>query len=137
MGVCLCHLNNSYSLSRCTYVNFLSNLTREILCSHNCLHTDIGQTDSIISLADKFVSTLEVISEEQESITSSPHGVSDKSADEQVEDSQFDETSDTNLSAPSSNNLKRNDNDVIPQPVKSAMHKLFISDSKTEAFDPV
>ena len=48
-----------------------------------------------------------MISEEQESITSSPHSVSDTSADEQVEDSQLDETmndnpeqtSDTNLSA--------------------------------------
>ena len=122
----------------------MSNFTREILCSHNCLHTDIGQTDSIICLADKFVSTLEVISEEQEAITSTPHDDSDKSADEQVEDSQFDETSnddpeqtsDANLNAPRGNDLKRNDNDVIPQPVKSAMHKLFISDSKNEAFDP-
>ena len=85
------------------------------------------------------------MSEEQEAITSSLHDVSGKSADEQVEDSQFDETSnddpeqtsDANLSAPRGNDLKRNDNDVIPQPVKSAMHKLFISDSKTDAFDQV
>ena len=85
------------------------------------------------------------MSEEQEAITSSLHDGSGKSADEQVEDSQFDETSnddpeqtsDANLSVPRGNDLKRNDNDVIPQPVKSAMHKLFISDSKTEAFDPV
>ena len=98
----------------------MSNFTREILCSHNCLHTDIGQTDSIISLADKFVSTLEVISEEQESITSSPQSVSDTSADEQVEDSQFDETpnnnpeqaSDTVLIAPSGNDFKINIIDV-------------------------
>ena len=73
---------------------------------------------------------MEVISEEQDSITSSLQGVSDKSADEQVEDSQFDETSnddpeqtsDANLNAPRGNDLKRNDNDVIPQPVKLAMH---------------
>ena len=85
-----------------------------------------------------------MISEEQEAITSSLHNVSDKLADEKVEDSQFDgtsnddpeQTSDANLSAPRGNDLKRNDNDVIPQPVKSAMHKLFISDSKNEAFDP-
>ena len=82
--------------------------------SHINLHTDISQTDSIICFADKFVSTLEVISEEQESITSSPLSVSDTSADEQVEDSQLDETMndnleqtfDTVLSAPSGNDFK-------------------------------
>ena len=64
--------------------------------SHINLHTDISQTDSIICFADKFVSTLEVISEEQESITSSPLSVSDTSAEEQVENSQLDETMNDN-----------------------------------------
>ena len=57
---------------------------------------------------------MEGISEEQESITSSPLSVSDTSAEEQVEDSQLDETmndnpeqtSDTVLSAPSGNDFK-------------------------------
>ena len=84
------------------------------------LHTDMSLTGSIICFADKFVSTLEVISEEQESITSSPQSVSDTSADEQVKDSQFDETpndnpeqaSDTVLIAPSGNDFKINIIDV-------------------------
>ena len=102
-------------------VNFLviSHL-RHSMCGHIYLHTGISQTDSIFCFADKFVSTLEVISEEQESITSSPQSVSDTSADEQVEDSQFDETpnnnpeqaSDTVLIAPSGNDFKINIIDV-------------------------
>ena len=55
-----------------------------------------------------------MIPEEQKSITSSPLSVSGSSAEEQVEDSQLDETmndnpeqtSDTVLSAPSGNDFK-------------------------------
>ena len=102
-------------------VNFLViSPLRHSTCGHIYLHTGISQTDSIFCIADKFVSTLEVISEEQESITSSPQSVSDTSADEQVEDSQFDETpnnnpeqaSDTVLIAPSGNDFKINIIDV-------------------------
>ena len=69
-----------------------------------------SQTDSIICFADKFVSTLEVIPEEQEEQSDS-----DTLADERVEDSQLEETpsnnpeqtSDTALSAHSGNDFKR------------------------------
>ena len=74
-----------------------------------------------------------MISEEQESITYSPQSVSETAAEEQVEDSQFDKTSivnpeqtfDTVLKAPSDNDSITNRYDVIPMPVKWAMHKLL------------
>ena len=72
-----------------------------------------------------------MISDVQEPITSSPQSVSDTSAEEQVEDSEFDktsivnpeQTSDAVFSAPSGNDSKTNRYDVIPMPVKWAMHK--------------